>query len=736
MRLDQTRTYDRTNSVVFLKTNAPFGGLSNMAGGFPLKVNGIHILTSEALYQACRFPHLPEVQALIIGQSSPMTAKMKTKPYRGDSRPDWDQVRVRIMRWCLRVKLAQNWDTFSELLLETGDRPIVEESRKDQFWGAYPFNDGTLVGINVLGRLLMELRENIKNENHESIINIKPITISNFFLGGQPIETINSQNIKSIKSPSKSNNIKKISTNLLFPITSLKHDLKDHQEHENKIMKNIISDNISINEVPSFGYTATKSKSSYTADLKPYAEYKESGLPWLGRVPKHWETRPAFGVFVPNRERNRGMKEKVVLSLSYGRIIIKPTDKLHGLVPESFETYQIVNPGDIIIRTTDLQNDHTSIRVGMVKNRGIITSAYLSLKTLSGVEPNFGFQFLSVWDSTKAIYGYGSGLRQNLDFSHFKRMPVPLPPPDEQAAIVRFLDWANGRLERAIRAKRKVIALLNEQKQAIIHCAVTRGLDPSVPLKPSGVPWLGEIPAHWEVSAIGAAAVLIQTGPFGSQLHSHEYIAEGIPVINPSHMVGGRIQPSMTVTINNEKAKELCRHFFISGDIVIARRGDLGRCALVTPAEEGWVCGTGSLLFRCKRSIVNPEFFQILFASRGNADMLNLSSIGATMANLNAGTVARQRLPLPPLDEQQRIVRFIEHEIHKIKLSISHLEREVELLREYRTRLVADVVTGKLDVREAAARLSDEGVLQGAADAGDDDLDDASDDLPDEEADE
>ena len=234
-------------------------------------------------------------------------------------------------------------------------------------------------------------------------------------------------------------------------------------------------------------------------DLKPYAEYKESGLAWLGEVPRHWTVLPAFGAFKPNKARNIGMKEKTVLSLSYGRIVIKPAEKLHGLVPESFETYQIVDPGDIVLRTTDLQNDHTSLRVGMVRDRGIITSAYLALRALTGVSPDYCFQFLNVWDSSKAIYGYGSGLRQNLDFSHFKRMPIAIPPPAEQAAIMRFLDWANGRLERAIRAKQKVIALLNEQKQAIIHRAVTRGLDPSVALKPSGIPWLGEIPEHWEI---------------------------------------------------------------------------------------------------------------------------------------------------------------------------------------------------------------------------------------------
>ena len=114
-------------------------------------------------------------------------------------------------------------------------------------------------------------------------------------------------------------------------------------------------------------------------DLRPYPEYKESGLVWLGQIPKHWQMRPAFSVFCPINERNIGFKEKTILSLSYGRIIVKPLSKLYGLVPESFETYQIVNPNDIIIRPTDLQNDHTSLRVGIVRTRGIITSAYLVL---------------------------------------------------------------------------------------------------------------------------------------------------------------------------------------------------------------------------------------------------------------------------------------------------------------------------------------------------------------------
>src|SRR5258707_624803 len=151
----QIRTYKRAESAVFSKTKEGFGGLSNMAAGFPLRINSVHIRTSEALYQACRFPHLPNVQRLIIEQVSPMTAKMKSKPYRENSRPDWERVRVKMMRWCLRVKLAQNWSSFSRLLLSTGDRAIVEESRKDDFWGAKGVDADTLIGMNVLGRLLI-----------------------------------------------------------------------------------------------------------------------------------------------------------------------------------------------------------------------------------------------------------------------------------------------------------------------------------------------------------------------------------------------------------------------------------------------------------------------------------------------------------------------------------------------------------------------------------------------------
>lgn len=185
----ETRTYLPGEAIVFRKTKEAFGGLSNMAGGFPIEISGHHFRTSEALYQACRFPHLPDIQELIASQRSPMTAKMKSKPYRKDSRPDWNQVRVPIMKWCLRVKLLQNWKNFSHLLLETGDSPIVEFSKKDGFWGAKPNQAEALEGVNVLGRLLMELREKLKSDPG-SIQRVEPVSIDNFLLFDEAVPAL------------------------------------------------------------------------------------------------------------------------------------------------------------------------------------------------------------------------------------------------------------------------------------------------------------------------------------------------------------------------------------------------------------------------------------------------------------------------------------------------------------------------------------------------------------------
>ena len=195
------RQYDIRNAAVFKKTSERWGGFSNMCGGYPLAVNGGFIRSSEALYQACRFPHLPDIQKKILSQTSPMTAKRVVEPYLEHSRKDWMEVRVLVMKWCLRVKLAQNWKTFSELLLLSGSLPIVELSNKDAFWGAKFVDNNIYVGVNALGRLLMQLREQVKVNECEKFKSVPPLEIDDFKLLGAEINLVYSDEIKPFELP-------------------------------------------------------------------------------------------------------------------------------------------------------------------------------------------------------------------------------------------------------------------------------------------------------------------------------------------------------------------------------------------------------------------------------------------------------------------------------------------------------------------------------------------------------
>jgi ribA/ribD-fused uncharacterized protein len=188
----QERIYNYNEICYFRKTKERFGGLSNMASGFPLSINNIEILSSEALYQACRFPHQPDIQMKIISERSPMTAKMVGKPYRTNTRSDWDKIRVDLMYWCLQVKLAQNFETFGRILESTCDKPIVEESNKDAFWGAIKIKDdeNCLKGINALGRLLMKLRQEYNSTRRYGLLCVRPLKINDFLLLGEPIKTV------------------------------------------------------------------------------------------------------------------------------------------------------------------------------------------------------------------------------------------------------------------------------------------------------------------------------------------------------------------------------------------------------------------------------------------------------------------------------------------------------------------------------------------------------------------
>ncbi|MGE0582222.1 MAG: restriction endonuclease subunit S [Steroidobacteraceae bacterium] len=430
--------------------------------------------------------------------------------------------------------------------------------------------------------------------------------------------------------------------------------------------------------------------------LTPYPAMKDSGVPWLGRVPAHWQVSPAFAVFRPRQVKNAGMVESAVLSLSYGKIIVKAPEKLRGLVPESFETYQIVEPGNIIVRTTDLQNDRTSLRVGHARDRGIITSAYMCLETRPLVLNEFGYQYLNAYDLLKIIYGFGSGLRQNLDFGDIKRMPVLVPPEGEQAAIVRFLERADTRIRRYIRAKQKLIKLLEEQKQAIIHRAVTCGLDPNVRLKPSGVEWLGDVPEHWEV----VPARYLFRAVARRDLRGDE--------VKLSVTQRHGLLPTDEMKENSTQASSLDRFQVCEpGDLVLNKyKAHLG---VFWAARVRGLITPNYTVFKPGRNVVS-RYFELLFHTRSYRDSFSMTVYGVTEGMSPLYTKDFYSIPtaFPPQPEQARIVEWIDERTMHEGAALDRIKKEIDLLREYRTRLIADVVTGKLDVREAAAKLPPE----------------------------
>ena len=685
----QAHTYPRATSIIFLKTNEAFGGLSNMASGFPVCVNGFQIRTCEALYQACRFPHRPDVQRRIIDERSPMTAKMRSKAFRKESRSDWDAVRVKIMRWCLRVKLAQNWRAFSDLLLKTADRPIVEQSRKDDFWGAKPIDERTLVGRNVLGRLLMELREAVKAEGRDSLLLVQPLAIPDFMLGGRPIGIVTGEDEKMAVSMAHT-----------APITP-------HSDVDSlAVLQQSLFTTTVVHDTTPPTHPASEKNSVRIIDLTPYPDYKESGLPWLGEVPTHWP-------LIPNRAMLRRRKILVgerytdyeLLSLTKAGVIVRDVSTGRGKFSADMGTSQEVRCGDLVFCLFDVPE--TPRTVGLSQHKGMITSAYNVFECNDQVLARYLEAFYIVMDDRKLLSPIYSGLRNTIPTSRFLGVKTPVPPHSEQIAIVRFLDHADQRIRRYIRAKQKLIALLEEQKQAIIHQAVTGQIDvrtgqPYPAYKPSGVEWLGEVPAHWEVIRLKfVAAELVDC------LHETPKYSENgeFPAIRTADISPGILHLSSARRIEaDEYARWIERLEPKPGDILYSREGERFGIAACVPDGVRLCISQRMMVFRI-RPEHNPVFVMWLLNSKQVYAQACQDIMGATAPHVNVSTIRNYFLALPARDEQDSLVDKIENSTKGFSSAISNTEGEISFLREYRTRLIADAVTGKIDVREAATAL-------------------------------
>lgn len=226
-------------------------------------------------------------------------------------------------------------------------------------------------------------------------------------------------------------------------------------------------------------------------------DMKNSGIAWVGSIPSHWNVHPVYSYFGERRNKNRLGQENNLLSLSYGKIVRKDINTSDGLLPESFNTYNIVEAGDIIIRPTDLQNDKRSLRTGLVRERGIITSAYIDLMPIKEIDSRFFNYQLHAYDVIKVFYNMGNGVRQGLNYSEFSRLLVFEPPIEEQRKIADFLDVKCAEVDALVVDIQAQIDTLEKYKRSVITEAVTKGLNPDVEMKDSGIQWIGMMPSHW-----------------------------------------------------------------------------------------------------------------------------------------------------------------------------------------------------------------------------------------------
>ena len=415
---------------------------------------------------------------------------------------------------------------------------------------------------------------------------------------------------------------------------------------------------------------------------KAYPEYKGSGIEWVGDVPSSWAVKPTFSVFDPQVTKNTEGQETKVLSLSYGNIVERDVETNFGLLPESFNTYQIVDDGDLILRLTDLQNDKKSLRVGMVKQRGIITSAYLKLRASNVIEPRFAYRLLHSYDTTKVFYGMGGGLRQSMKFEDFRRLPILVPSLEEQQKIASFLDHETAKIDTLITKQEKLIELLKEKRQAVISFAVTKGLNPNAPMRDSGVEWLGEVPEHWNIKKIKHCASLI----------SSKQKIDGQPVIALENIEG--LTGDFVATNSNYNGEDVA---FLEGDILFGKlRPYLAKVFL---CQKSGIAFGDLLTYRPNQKTESAFLFYTMISS-WFIEMVDSSTYGAKMPRASSEFVNEMFISFPPLEEQKTIYKELDTILQHFKTLTDKANKAIELMKERKTALISAAVTGKIDVRD------------------------------------
>ncbi len=440
----------------------------------------------------------------------------------------------------------------------------------------------------------------------------------------------------------------------------------------------------------------------------PYLHYHPSGVEWLEDVPEHWEV-VQLGRIGTFSKGSGGTKDDEVPDgipcVRYGDLYTTHRSFINQtrtyVPPAKASAYTPIRRGDVLFPTSgETIEEIGKSAVSLMNSRVLCGGDLIVFRPSIQMEPKFAGYALDCHAAQTQKSRMGRGITiMHIYGSQLKYLYLSLPPISEQQAIVRYLDYVDRRIRRYVDAKRKLITLLEEERQVLINQAVTRGLDPNIRLKPSGVEWLGDVPEHWETARF-SRQISIAEGQVDPTVEPYA----SMPLIAPSHLEArtGRLLNQETASEQGAiSSKYLCR----AGDVIYSKIRPALAKVIVAPTD--CLCSADMYPLSPRHSLQANYLFWLLLSEAFTAWSV-LESERVAMPKINRATLNSYHLPIPPLDEQSAIVEYLDKSTADIDAAISPARRQVELVEEYRTRLIADVVTGKLDVRDAAAQLPDE----------------------------
>jgi type I restriction enzyme S subunit len=442
--------------------------------------------------------------------------------------------------------------------------------------------------------------------------------------------------------------------------------------------------------------------------LPKYREYKASGLSWADELPAFWSTASLkwlckrYSGGTPDKGRMEFWENGTIPWLNSGavndgRIYEASAYITHAAFESSSAKW--IPPGALLMALAG--QGKTKGMVAQLMFESTCNQSMAAIVPTSRIDARFLYWWLTCnYQNIRNMAG--GDLRDGLNLELLGAIPCPLPPAGEQVAIATFLDRETAKIDALIAEQEKLIGLLAEKRQAAISHAVTKGFNASAAMKNSGMSWLGEVPAHWEVKRFRDVCVSISTGPFGTALGSDDYVNCGVPVINPSHIVDNYIVPDDGVSVAKLTADKLSFWSLRVGDIVIARRGELGRAAIVQEESDGWICGTGSLRVTPNVTKATAGFLHAILQSTYAREWLKQASVGSTMPNINEVILGNLPIAFPRrVDEQMELTAALSERLSGISSIKVLTEESVALLRERRSALIAAAVTGQIQVRVA-----------------------------------